>query len=38
MSEGLVKLVELELDLLMEELKEKDCAAGASKLENLKKK
>lgn len=37
MSEGVVKLVELELDLLMEVLKEKDCAAGVSNAENLKK-
>lgn len=36
-SEGVVKLVELELDLLMEVLKEKDCAAGVSNAENLKK-
>lgn len=37
MSEGVVKLVELELDLLIEELKEKDCGAGVSNVENLKK-
>lgn len=37
MNEGVVKLVELELDLLMEELKEKDCGAGVSSVENLKK-
>lgn len=36
-SEGVVKLVELELDLLIEELKEKDCGAGVSNVENLKK-
>lgn len=36
-NEGVVKLVELELDLLMEELKEKDCGAGVSSVENLQK-
>lgn len=37
MSEGEVKLVELELDLFMEGVKEKDCGAGVSNVENLKK-
>lgn len=36
MSEGVVKLVELELDLFMEGVKEKDCGAGVSNVENLK--
>lgn len=36
-SEGVVKLVEWELVLLMEELKVKDCGAGVSNVENLKK-
>lgn len=37
-SEGVVKLVELELVLLTEELKVKDCGAGVSNVENLKSK
>lgn len=37
MSEGVVKLVELELVLLREEVKVKDCGAGVSNVENLKK-
>lgn len=36
-NEGVVKLVELELDLLMEGVKEKDCGAGVSSVENLQK-
>lgn len=37
-SEGVVKAeVELELVLLMEELKEKGCGSGVSNVENLKK-
>lgn len=35
MSEGVVKLVVLELDLFMEGVKEKDCGAGVSNVENL---
>lgn len=37
-SAGVVKLVELEFILLMEEVKENDCGDGVSNIENLKKK
>lgn len=36
MSKGVVKPVELELVLFIGELKEKDCGAGVSTVENLK--